>query len=563
MLLPLASEDYMPTTWSPGSSLDPLTGSLNSDDLDEYTLSAQGENSVTDSILSSPSGISKFYSSYSGADITAVFSVPGMEDKVFGTIRSLSYSVVRDKRPLRLLGCKNPSCWSRSTRLIAGSLVFTTLDRYVWYELLGPLKNAKDALMADILPPFNITITALNEYSNSSRLAIVGVRLVDEGSVIGVDDMYIETTNCVDETTECLTNHGWKKYYEIQPEDSLLTISPSTKNIEWQKPSDIRIFKYSGPMVKWHNYRGVDALVTPNHRWLRTNHHQHNKYGIDSDYKFIETNQINSSSCGDVILLGGGHPSCFSEEKTYSNEFVELIGWAVTEGSFIKKVNGEPRGISISQCEDTNYNNVEKIRNLVKCFSSIPGSNSYECTSKSRKYSQKDFCFSRDIGYEVCKILDESKCFTPEFLSKLTLEQANLLYDTMLLGDGGKNGGNTDIFIQQEGPLTEMFQMLCSMLGKRTSCKHKRDGKFAVRSDGTKTKSYGKMTQTTIYKINVVRGNGTNATNTEYNGYVWCPVTKNSTWLAKRNGNTFWTGNTFVAQDIVPWIPNKYNTTDD
>jgi hypothetical protein len=55
--------------------------------------------------------------------------------------------------------------------------------------------SASRYLMSDMLPAFDITITALNEYGMMSRKAIQGVRLVDEGGVIGVDELYIEQTH--------------------------------------------------------------------------------------------------------------------------------------------------------------------------------------------------------------------------------------------------------------------------------------------------------------------------------------------------------------------------------
>lgn len=139
---------------------------------------------------------SRFYSSFSGADISATILVPGYTDPViFGELRAIAYSTVRDKRPLRILGSMNPACWSRSTRLVAGSLVFTSFDRYIWLRLTGAQTSSKGIITGDMLPPFDVIITALNEYGQTSRLVVRGVRIVDEGSVIGVDDLYIEQTH--------------------------------------------------------------------------------------------------------------------------------------------------------------------------------------------------------------------------------------------------------------------------------------------------------------------------------------------------------------------------------
>ena len=137
------------------------------------------------------------YSSFSGADIVAVAYIPGISEPVtFATLRTLSYSISRGAAPIRLVGTTNPTGFIRMPRLIAGTLVFTSFDRYIWFQMIGESHmNAAGIILADMLPPFDITISALNEYSQMSRLAIRGVRILDEGAVIGVDDMYIEQTH--------------------------------------------------------------------------------------------------------------------------------------------------------------------------------------------------------------------------------------------------------------------------------------------------------------------------------------------------------------------------------
>jgi hypothetical protein len=138
------------------------------------------------------------YSSFSGADITATVVVPGVTEPItFATLKTVSYSIVRDKRPVRILGITNPIGWCMSARLVAGTLIFTSFDRYVWSAMYGADSNttAGRYVLADTLPAFDITISALNEYGQMSRLMIRGARIVDEGGVIGVDDMYVEQTH--------------------------------------------------------------------------------------------------------------------------------------------------------------------------------------------------------------------------------------------------------------------------------------------------------------------------------------------------------------------------------
>lgn len=175
--------------------LDPLNRVTEATDLTSGTyVGESGENGVEQIYDTQvPKFDTQYYSSFSGSDILATFMAPGMTESVtFAQLRAISYSIVRDKRPLRILGSMNPVSWSRSTRLVAGTLIFTSFDRYVWTQLLGA---STYVLTADLFPAFDIVVTGVNEYGQSSRLTIKGVRIVDEGSVIGVDDMYIEQTH--------------------------------------------------------------------------------------------------------------------------------------------------------------------------------------------------------------------------------------------------------------------------------------------------------------------------------------------------------------------------------
>jgi hypothetical protein len=169
--------------------------------------SAQSEGITGETVLNNPlaspsvagvdhAELSNFYNTYSGVDISATIIIPGQSEPVtFANLRTISYSIVRDKRPLRILGSMNPICWAKSNRLIAGTLIFTSLDKYVWFQLTGTTYESSKILLADMLPPFDITITALNEYGSASRMSIRGVRIVDEGAVMGIDDLYIEVSH--------------------------------------------------------------------------------------------------------------------------------------------------------------------------------------------------------------------------------------------------------------------------------------------------------------------------------------------------------------------------------
>jgi len=166
------------------------------------------------------------YTTFSGADIVATFG--GVE---IGALSGITFSVTREKAPIYTMGSPNPRSFSRGKRGIAGSLIFTVFDRPALYTMLD--KNwANDKKMffytrthnaipssslarrrgiapvgednvgitkvvpyyADQIPPFDITITFVNEYGQSAVRSIFGVELLNEGSGASMDDIVIEET---------------------------------------------------------------------------------------------------------------------------------------------------------------------------------------------------------------------------------------------------------------------------------------------------------------------------------------------------------------------------------
>ncbi|AOQ24712.1 hypothetical protein MTAT_20570 [Moorella thermoacetica] len=141
------------------------------------------------------------YNSFSGADIVAGLDVPvlrggtlSFEHYVFGELQTISYSLYRPKRPVRAMGFVNPKGFAYGPRTLAGSLIFTTFDRYIVYRALEQYNAAGYRYLADEMPPFHVTITMANEYGQQAAIRIYGVTITDEGQTMSIQDIYTEQT---------------------------------------------------------------------------------------------------------------------------------------------------------------------------------------------------------------------------------------------------------------------------------------------------------------------------------------------------------------------------------
>lgn len=129
------------------------------------------------------------YTSFSGTDIVASITFPGNAPIVFGELQTITYSIHRDKFPVRTLGRINPKGFAFGGRTIAGSLIFTVFDKHA---ILSRLSN--DLSVTDELPPFDVTINLTNEYGDASVIRIMGITIIDEGQVMSIEDILTENT---------------------------------------------------------------------------------------------------------------------------------------------------------------------------------------------------------------------------------------------------------------------------------------------------------------------------------------------------------------------------------
>ncbi len=136
------------------------------------------------------------YDSYSGCDIIVTATLhnhTGDEHGTYytlGSLQTLCVSTHQDTRPVRSLGNINAKDYVMGQRTIAGSLVFAVFDRHFADEIM----ESVGVFMADEIPALDITVNFANEYGRRSKMVIYGVKLLNEGQVMSINDLYTENT---------------------------------------------------------------------------------------------------------------------------------------------------------------------------------------------------------------------------------------------------------------------------------------------------------------------------------------------------------------------------------
>ncbi|PFV35841.1 MULTISPECIES: hypothetical protein [Bacillus cereus group] len=141
---------------------------------------------------SAPDAYQKNFNSYTGADMVCSINVPGRGPVVFGELSSLSYSIFREKYPVRALGRVSMKGFTRGMRTISGVLGFTVFDESIVYRCMREIKEAGYRMLMDEMPLFDITLSMANEFGAQSSMSLYGVSTYTEGMVLSIDDIFTQ-----------------------------------------------------------------------------------------------------------------------------------------------------------------------------------------------------------------------------------------------------------------------------------------------------------------------------------------------------------------------------------
>jgi adenine/guanine phosphoribosyltransferase-like PRPP-binding protein len=320
---------------------------------------------------------------------------------------------------------------------------------------------------------------------------------------------------CVLGDTRAMTKTGWKYYHELEIGDEIMAFNPATKKLEWSRLKDKYVNEqYSGKIIKIKNFNRAVAM-TPEHKCYVRNFTT-KKYEIVKAHD-LQTNHL-IPRCADFDA---------PTSKTYSDFFVKLVGWMVTDGHIKKSPfrladgsikiyrygrirQAKPRTVKILKDMGLEYHNRGYSKNHDKFVSNYP--------TYSFRIPKDEFAKMEEIGV--------TDGLNWEFLSKLTHDQRKLLYDTMMLADG--TGQRR--FCGREYKVFYMT-LLQTMMGLPTTF-------YQQEKHCWRTRWITRGKEISCW------GHHDNKVEEDYQGTIWCPSVETGFWLAEREGLMFITGNT-------------------
>lgn len=347
---------------------------------------------------------------------------------------------------------------------------------------------------------------------------------------------------CVDESTEALTTRGWVSQDQITTDDIILSCDPDTFRMCWSPIHEIyhnnvvneKMFKITGC--------GLDAFVTEGHKWLT----------VESGLVPTESLRVKDH----IITMGS---ESLSGSGSHSDAFVQLVGWAATEGYY--SMGKTKHSVRIAQ---KHAYHIETIR---KCLFEY---NKGEMNWK--EYTQDNnvqlFHITGQLANDlIAAAPTPRKVLSSDFILSLAPHQRHLLITTMIDGDGWyinrSSGTVARQYVQKDKDHVDAFVMLCALSGIATTTVHqKRQTPFGVFDGFTvtlrdKTQVYCDNLDFHGGKVKLNRwGKRRHQPTVDYSGIVWCPKTDYGTFVARRNGRVYVTGNTYRDDMISDGIEN-------
>ena len=375
---------------------------------------------------------------------------------------------------------------------------------------------------------------------------------------------------CVDDQTEMLTHRGWVSHDEIKCSDLAYSLNPNTGFGEWSPIDSVARFDYDGLLTRLCS-RGHDSLSTMNHRWC-----------VNDGQRWLWRTTETIARRHRIPIAAPLDATYAQAESIYSDSFVELVAWWWTEGSCgTGRSCGtigqrEPKADCIRGALTNLYGASGPLlrgagRHLEQCEVAAIVQSTGSISSAARRFDRdretvrrirrndritqwnetvrSDGLILFRVSAQVTKELKRvcpSKIPSASFLLSLTPRQSMLFIDRSIDGDGWRRGTRR-YWSQSSAARVSVFQMVCALNGIATSARVAR------------VYPNGPHYAVALRRWKFVLASEFKSASEHYRGVVWCPVlARNQIWMARRNGQTFFTGNSAIATLRTDVRPKRF-----
>ncbi len=329
--------------------------------------------------------------------------------------------------------------------------------------------------------------------------------------------------DCLDAETAILTIDGWRSHAEVDAGTLVLALDVETGLSRWEPIQKVNRYEVENETMLSIEGQLHSSISTLNHRWpiQRDVCADGHKVGVRSAWSRSSTFKSN-----DRIRTAAPHASLPTEAK-WSDALVETVAWFWTEGTIRK------RSILIYQSETANPAYCARIRSALTALLGPPGVELWADAMAGRPAWREGVLDSSPIrrfrlnaiASELLLDIAPAKIVRLDFIRELTAAQLELFIRVSLMADGFIP---RSVISQRDPKALEALELACILSGRTP---HTYDC-------GTAPKTIMHLRDAdSIVAREKYRSLAT------YSGTVWCPTTPSGTWMARRRGTVYFTGN--------------------
>lgn len=318
----------------------------------------------------------------------------------------------------------------------------------------------------------------------------------------------LENAECVPLTVPILTRVGWKFYHQLQIGEEVLSYDIGTKRSEWVPLEGISTYE-NMPLRRVGNSR-FSADFTEGHKWVIDD--QLVEWGstkVTGATRITVAARINSKARGSV-------------------EDAARLGWIFGD-STLEFSNGLATRATITQSKDANFEVLKKLFGDGR-LKSAP----HKRTWNNGNVSDTLPHYTWSIGsYDLRIVLGAYGVNNEDDLMQAVLsmsfDEVDAFLDSMMRSDGSRG-----TYAKTDKRLVEVVQVAMAITGHRVSRVSERKSNYMT------TKPCFTVTMGKQGSMYLSEFDDRNIPPQD----VWCPTTKNGTWIARFDGRIAITGNT-------------------
>lgn len=389
--------------------------------------------------------------------------------------------------------------------------------------------------------------------------------------------------SCYDDTTEVLTENGFKLFKDLDKNEKVATLNPKTNQIEYNQPKNYIAEPFNGEL-NCAKTKLVEYAVTPNHKMyvsktkrlrdknplsydLIPSENIQNEYfrvkrnanwiGKEEEYfvlpklEFVSHNEeelVLETINNEDFLIPVRTPIKAKQHK-YLNEkygedknilmddWLKFFGFWMAEGWTSK--SGNLKQVGVAQSKDNGL--LEEMFNLLVKMGYNP------TYTKDKKQVR---VFDKQLWEYLVEFGNSYEKFVPKNILELSPRQLNIFLDYFIMGDGHieKNQYTRRRVWTSSKQLADNLQEIALKTGIAATVTNR--GKKT-----TQIKGRDIINQHDSYQIGFSKENSgydnylitpEKQFTKKYNGFVYCVEVKNHILYIRKNGKSFWCGNSHL-----------------